>query len=312
MIIKMKLASFCLAAFLALTPIGFADPDPNFHIFLCFGQSNMESGARTEEADRTVNKRFQVLADFDAPNRGWKKGNWYDAVPPLTTRGSGLSLVDYFGKTMVASLPEKYKIGIVKCSVSGTKIELWDKDNYKTYLANLPASDSWKVTAANQYNGNPYQYLVDLAKIAQKDGVIKGILVHQGESNFEDPDWPKKVKKIYGDLMKDLDLKPENVVLLAGEVVNADHQGEKAAFNEILKKLPETLPNSYAISSAGLPCNSDHLHFTPAGYREFGRRYAEKMLSLMGYQAAEPKEPYVKPAATSPAAAPSAGDAVKP
>src|SRR5207249_5006506 len=138
----------------------------------------------------------------------------------------------------------------------------------KAYLGNLPASDSWKITAANQYDGNPYQYLVDLAKIAQKEGVIRGILVHQGESNFEDPDWPKKMKKIYGDLMKDLELKPENVTLLAGEVVNADHQGEKAAFNEILKNLPQTLPNSYAISSAGLPCNPDHLHFTAQGYRE--------------------------------------------
>jgi hypothetical protein len=309
---KKKLALFCLAAFFALTTNAFADPDPNFHIFLCFGQSNMESGARMEEMDRTVDKRFQVLQDFDAPNRNRIKGNWYDAVPPLTARGTGLSLVDYFGKTMVANLPEKIRVGVVKVSVAGTKIELWDKDSFKTYLGNLPASDSWKITAANRYDGNPYKYLVDLAKIAQKDGVIKGILVHQGESNFEDPDWPKKVKKIYGDLMKDLDLKPENVVLLAGEVVNADHQGEKAAFNEILNKLPETLPNSYAISSAGLPCNPDHLHFTPAGLREFGRRYAEKMLNVMGYRATEPKEPYVKPAATTPTTAPSAGEVNRP
>jgi len=152
---KLKLASFCLAAFFVLTTIASADPDPNFHIFLCVGQSNMESGARTEESDRAVNKRFRVLANFDAPNRGWQKGNWYDAVPPLTARGTGLSLVDFFGKTIVANLPENYRIGVVKCSVSGTKIELWDKDAYQTYLTNLPASDRWKVTAADQYNGNP-------------------------------------------------------------------------------------------------------------------------------------------------------------
>jgi hypothetical protein len=265
----------------------------------------MESGARMEEMDRTVDKRFQVLADFDNPSRGWKKGNWYDAVPPLTARGRGISLVDYFGRTMVTNLPAKIRVGIVKCSVSGTKIELWDKDGFKTYLSNLPAADSWKITAANQYDGNPYQYLVSLAKIAQKDGVIKGILIHQGESNVDDQDWPKKVKKVYGDLMKDLDLKPENVTLLAGEVVNADHQGEKAAFNEILKKLPETLPNSYVISSAGLPCNSDHLHFTATGYREFGRRYAERMLSVLGYKALEPKTSYLQPA-SPPTTAPSA------
>jgi len=185
---------------------------------------------------------------------------------------------------MVSNLPPNIRVGIVKCSVSGTKIELWDKDGFRNYLTNLPASDAWKIPAANVYSNNPYQYLVDLAKIAKQDGVIKGILIHQGESNFQDPEWPNKVKKIYGDLMTDLDLKPADVKLLAGEVVNADHQGEKAAFNEILKKLPETLPNSYTVSSAGLPCNPDHLHFTPEGQREFGKRYAETLLTAMGYK----------------------------
>ena len=251
----------------------------------------MESGGRMNDEDRTVDKRFQVLADFDNASRGWKKGQWYDAVPPLTARGRGISIVDYFGRTMVANLPPNIRVGIVKCSVSGTKIELWDKDSFRNYLTNLPASDAWKIPAANVYNSNPYQYLVDLGKIAQKDGVIKGILIHQGESNFEDQDWPKKVKKIYGDLMKDLDLQPADVKLLAGEVVNADHQGEKAAFNEILKKLPETLPNSYVVSSAGLPCNPDHLHFTPEGQREFGktRDTAEALLyDVRDYQAWKP------------------------
>ena len=284
---KTKLKSSLLAALLFSATSAFSQ-DTNFWIFLCFGQSNMESGGQMNDADRTVDKRFQVLADFDNASRGWQKGHWYDAVPPLTARGRGISIVDYFGRTMVANLPEKIRIGIVKCSVSGTKIELWDKDAFRNYLTNLPASDAWKIPAANIYNNNPYQYLVDLGKIAQKDGVIKGILIHQGESNFEDQDWPKKVKKIYGDFMKDLDLKPADVTLLAGEVVNADHQGEKAAFNEILKKLPGTLPNSYAVSSAGLPCNSDHLHFTAEGQREFGKRYAEKLLAVMGYPIKQP------------------------
>ena len=62
---------------------------------------------------------------------------------------------------MVANLPDKIRIGVVKVSVPGTKIELWDKDSYTTYLTNLPPADSWKITAANRYNGNPYQYLVD-------------------------------------------------------------------------------------------------------------------------------------------------------
>jgi hypothetical protein len=38
---KLKLLS--LAACLSFTLRASADPDPNFHIYLCFGQSNMES-----------------------------------------------------------------------------------------------------------------------------------------------------------------------------------------------------------------------------------------------------------------------------
>jgi hypothetical protein len=198
---------------------------------------------------------------------------------------------------MVANLPKETRVGVVKLGVSGTRIELWDKDAFRAYLDSLPPDGQWKKPLANEYGGNPYEYLVKLAKIAQQSGVIKGILIHQGESNFEDNDWPKKVKKVYDDLIKDLNLKPADVPLFAGEVVNKDHQGEKANANEIMKLLPGVLPNSHVVSSAGIPCNADHLHFTADGQRELGRRYAEKALGLMGYKATEPKEPYVKAAA---------------
>jgi hypothetical protein len=71
---NIKLIILSLAAFVPFATKASADPDPNFYIYLCFGQSNMESGGRMEEMNRTVDKRFQVLADFDAPRRGWKKG----------------------------------------------------------------------------------------------------------------------------------------------------------------------------------------------------------------------------------------------
>jgi alpha-L-fucosidase 2 len=283
---KMKLSLLALAVLFPLTPTASAQPDPNFHIYLCFGQSNMEGGGKIEEQDRKVDERFQVLADFDNPKRDRKKGQWYDAVPPLTRRVKGIGLVDFFGRTMVANLPEKIRVGVVKVGIAGTRIEVWDKDSYKEYLATSP---DWKVKIANEYGGNPYGYLVDLAKIAQKDGVIKGILLHQGESNADDQEWPRKVKKVYDNLIIDLNLKAESVTLLAGEVVNADQGGEKASANEIMKKLPATLPNSHVISSAGLPCNADHLHFTAEGYRQFGKRYAEKMLAILGYKVATTK-----------------------
>jgi hypothetical protein len=294
---RMALVTLSLVTLLSFAAQVPAAPDPNFWVFLCFGQSNMESGGRMEEMDRTVDKRFQVMADFDNANRGWKKGNWYDAVPPLAAKGSGICMVDYFGRTMVANLPAGVRVGVIKVSVPGCKIELFEKDTFKAYL---DTERDWMKNLAKNYDGNPYQYLVDMAKSAQKDGVIKGILLHQGESNPNDANWPNKVKGIYDNMMKDLNLKPEQVPFLAGETVNADQSGACAGFNKIMAELPKTLPNSYVVSSAGCVCNSDHMHFSPAGSREFGKRYGEKMLTAMGYKIKQAEtQPATPPAATS-------------
>lgn len=266
-----------LAALMWFIATAGAAPNSKFHIYLCFGQSNMESGGRMEERDKTVDPRFRVMADADSSSRDWKKGQWYDAVPPLAARGTGICLVDYFGRTMVANLPQDTRVGVIKVSVPGCKIELFEKDTFTNYLE---SAQSWMRNHVNRYDGNPYEYLVNLAKLAQKDGVIKGILLHQGESNPNDKEWPAKVKGIYENLIKDLNLNPAEVPLLAGELVNADQEGKCAAFNEIIAELPAILPNSYVVSSAGCVCSPDRLHFTAEGSRELGRRYGEKMLSV--------------------------------
>jgi hypothetical protein len=252
--------------------------DPNFHVYLAFGQSNMEGYPGIEPQDKTgVDKRFQMLAAVDFASPGRSKGEWYNAVPPLCRASTGLCPADYFGRTMVSRMPERFTIGVVNVSVAGCKIELFDKDNYQAYAATAPA---WMINIIKEYGGNPYQHLVDMARLAQKKGVIKGILLHQGESNTNDKDWPSKVAKIYKDLIGDLSLNAGNVPLLAGETVHADQQGATSSVNTIIGELPKVLPNSYVISSKGCECRSDHLHFTPAGYRELGKRYAEKMLEL--------------------------------
>jgi alpha-L-fucosidase 2 len=284
---KMKLRLLVLAGLLFLNVNAFSQ-DTNFWIFVCFGQSNMEGFPGVQEQDKTnVDDRFQVLATVDFRNMGRKKDNWYPAIPPLCRPSTGLCPADFFGRTLVANLPKNIKIGVLNVAVGGCKIELFDKDNYQSYASNAPV---WMKSIIRQYNGNPYQYLINAAKLAQKDGVIKGILLHQGESNTGDREWPNKVKGVYGNLLNDLNLKAEDVPLLAGEVVNADQNGQCAAMNPIIDQLPKTIPTAHVISSAG--CTAippDHLHFTPAGYRELGARYADEMLSLLSYKNTEPK-----------------------
>lgn len=278
---KMNVKSRCflILMLLLINVIAFSQ-DKDFHIYLCFGQSNMEAGVRPEEQDKVVDERFQMLATVDNPKLNRTMGNWYVATPPINRPENAMGPVDFFGRTMVENLPKQNRVGVLNVSVAGAQIELWGKDSYKSYL---DSATIWMQNICKQYDGNPYQRLVDMARIAQKDGVIKGVLLHQGESNSSDPEWPNKVKGIYNNLIKDLNLNPEEVPLLAGELKSKEENGVCYAFNtEILVNLPIVLPNSYIISSKGVKGSPDQFHFSDEGMRELGRRYAVKMLEIQG------------------------------
>jgi hypothetical protein len=274
-----------MAGLLFLSATGYTQ-DPNFYIFLCFGQSNMEGNAKFEAQDTIVNNRFRVLEAVNCPDLKREKGNWYTAVPPLTRCRTGITPADYFGRTLVENLPQNIRIGVINVAVGGCKIELFDKDQYQHYVTTVP---SWMTNMINEYNGNPYGRLVEMARLAQKDGIIKGILLHQGESNTNDTSWTRKVKLVYDNLLHDLNLKSQSVPLLAGELVHEDQGGVCASMNKIIRTLPQVIPNSHVISSSGCTRAADKLHFDAAGYRTLGNRYGVKMLSLLGYRVKENK-----------------------
>ncbi|MES2797973.1 MAG: sialate O-acetylesterase [Bacteroidota bacterium] len=253
--------------------------DPNFHIYLCIGQSNMEGAARIEAQDTiNIDSRFKVLEALDCPNLGRQMGQWYTAKPPLCRCDTRLSPADYFGRTMLENMPQYQSLGLVHVAVAGSKIEIFDQVKYKAYLDSSAKERPWMIKMADSYGGNPYERLIAMAKIAKKSGVIKGILLHQGESNTGDKTWPAQVKKIYDDILADLNIVPNSIPLIAGEVVGADQGGKCASHNEIIATLPQTIPKAMVISSKGLPAAPDKLHFNSEGVREFGKRYAETLM----------------------------------
>lgn len=273
----MKTKLFLIAFFLLITSSAMAQDE--LHVFLCFGQSNMEGNAKPETQDSIgINDRFVYLQTVDCPQSGHIKGNWYTAIPPVTRCYTGLSPADYFGRTMVENLPSNIKVGVINVSVGGCKIELFDKDNFQTYVENAP---DWLKNMVNEYDGNPYERLIEMAKLAQdQGGIIKGILLHQGESNNGETNWPEKVKKTYDNILEDLSLAPNSVPLLAGELLDEEQYGACAAMNPIINALPAHIPNAHVISSKGCEGVKDRLHFSAKGYRELGKRYADTMLSL--------------------------------
>ena len=270
------------------------EPDPNFYIFLCFGQSNMEGAARPEAQDlKSPGPRFLWMPAVDYPATETlperKMGEWYEAIPPLCRPNTGLTPADWFGRTLVESLPENIKIGVIHVAIGGIDIKGFLPDSIDNYVKTK--APGWMKGMLAAYDNNPYKRLVTLAKKAQKDGVIKGILMHQGETNTGDPKWAGMVKEVYDNLCGDLQLKPEEVNLYAGNIVQAGGKGVCIGCKKQIDELPQTLHTAQAISSDDCTNGPDRLHFDAAGYRELGCRYGEAVARHLGY---EPKRPYIE------------------
>jgi enterochelin esterase-like enzyme/lysophospholipase L1-like esterase len=267
-------------------------PDENFYIFLCFGQSNMEGAARPEAADlASPGSRFLLMpaVDFPATDQrpARKMGEWCEATAPLCRPNTGLTPADWFGRTLVASLPEHIKIGVIHVAIGGIDIRGFLPDSIQSYVKRAP---NWMKGMLAAYDNNPYERLVTLAKKAQQDGVIKGILMHQGETNTGDPKWAGMVNQVYEHLCGDLQLKPEEVNLYAGNIVQADGKGVCIGCKKQIDELPNTLHTSQVISSDGCTNGPDRLHFDAAGYRELGCRYGEAVARHLGYEPKRPKD----------------------
>ena len=271
--------------------------DPNFYIFLCFGQSNMEGNARPEAADlASPGPRFLLMPAVDFPAAGdrpaRKMGEWCEASAPLCRPNTGLTPADWFGRTMVESLPKNIKIGVIHVAIGGIDIKGFLPDSIKEYAEKK--APGWMKGMLAAYDNNPYKRLVELAKKAQKDGVIKGILMHQGETNTGDPKWAGMVKQVYENLCGDLQLKPEEVNLYVGNIVQAGGRGVCIGCKKQIDELPQTIHTCQVISSDDCSNGPDRLHFDAAGYRELGCRYAEAVARHLGF---EPKRPKNMPVA---------------
>jgi len=286
-----------------LEPLAALDEKDNFHVYLCFGQSNMEgqnwngttltfSDVIPQQYKTGVDPRFRVMAAVSGSyrisstqNEQRVQGQWYTAVPPLVRNNTGISPADYFGRTLVAGIADtSIKIGVIVVAVAGAAIEGFEKGSgANTYFNGQP--DWMRQIAVSSYGGNPYQRLVDLAKEAQKTGVIKGIIMHQGESGAASGNWAQKVRGIYNNLLNDLGLEQNSIPFLAGQPYGADRNINNAStINGLTNTMTAALPNgdnvAHVISSNGCGHGGDNLHFSYEGYKTLGERYGQKMLEL--------------------------------
>ena len=269
-----------------LASVANAAPDPNFHIYIAYGQSNMEGNATNfTDVDKKEHPRVKMFATTSCSNLGRPTvGEMYPAVPPMFKCNAGLSPADWFGRNMADSLPD-VTIGIIPVAQGGTSIRLFDPDDYKNYLS---SAESWLQSGAKAYgnDGNAMGRIIEVAKKAQEKGVIKGIIFHQGETDGGMSNWEQIVKKTYEYMLDQLGLSAEETPFVAGEMVDG---GSCKGFNSRVHNLSQYIANFGVASSKGYGSKGDGLHFTVEGYRGMGERYAQEMLKLINVTPVDPE-----------------------
>jgi hypothetical protein len=263
-----------------------SQPDPNFHIYLLLGQSNMAGGGAISDSapdcDTTPRVKVMSFADCsagpDCKTYVMKRTHdqWYTAFPPLHDCSAGLEGIcpgDWFGKTMIDSVRSDISIGLVPCALSGMALNVF-----------LKGSSAKSTVGPPPVNGkNAYDWVISRAKLAQQKGVIKGILMHQGESGSGTSQaWDAMAMQIYNDLKTDLNLDPKTPYIVGQLRSDATSPSQNnTSFNTMISGMPAKYPNTgYASSQGRLGNGKDVWHFRPSSMREIGKRYARALLSL--------------------------------
>lgn len=224
-------------------------------IFVMAGQSNMAGRGFVEPKDTISNNRVLTID---------KSGKWIYAKEPLNLNEPsyvGLDCGLSFANKLLEYVPEGISIGIIPCAIGGTAIEQWlDDEIYR------------EVKLLSNFQ--------DKVNLCQKNGEIKGILWHQGESNAytelipQYSDNLKSLTNIFRKIVKD-DTLPIFMGQL-GSYTNKDDQVLWDSINIIIDDFVEENENTYIIRTHDLKDKGDKLHFDSESQREMGRRFANE------------------------------------
>jgi beta-glucuronidase len=238
--------------FLTLLFGGVFAQQQDLDIYLLVGQSNMAGRAPLDESSKLADPSILMLD---------KNNNWVPAVDPVhfdkpDVAGVGPALS--FAREMLSGTHKK--IGLIPCAVGGSPIQVWEPDS--TYLNGL----------------HPYDDAIKRARLAMRQGTLKGIIWHQGESDNN-----PKAAAVYLDKLVSLvkrfrkDLGLPNLPFVAGEI---GYFNPATPINNVIDRLPDAVPNTAVVSAEGLTDKGDVTHFNTRSARELGRRYGQAMVQL--------------------------------
>jgi len=225
----------------------------NFHLFLLAGQSNMAGRGDVEAEDKQAHPRVLMLA---------KDGTWQPAVDPIhhDKPAAGVGPGKTFG-AILADADTNSTIGLIPAACGGSPISTWQPG-------------AW----FDQTASHPYDDAIQRARQAMKQGTLKAILWHQGESDCHDglaQVYQTNLEQLIVRFRKDLG-DPGLPVLIGqlGEFAGSPWTQYNRMVNDAQIAVTKKLTNVFFVSAEGLTSKPDNLHFDSPSQREFGKRYA--------------------------------------
>lgn len=225
-----------------------------FHLYLLIGQSNMAGRGKVQPEDQQPHPRVLMLN---------KQNQWAPATDPVhfDKTIAGVGLCSTFARAMAEADPS-ITIGLIPCAVGGTPLSRWEKE------------------------GDLHKRAMERAKIAMQDGVLRGALWHQGESDSGKEETANSYAARLAGMIATVraELGDEKLPLVVGELgrffLEKSDRPHVKTVNDALLAVAEKSPNTACASSEGLTDKGDKVHFSREGYHEFGRRYARLMQQL--------------------------------
>ncbi len=236
-------------------------PKDKLHLYLLIGQSNMVGRDKTGMADQPTHSRVLMLkTDL----------TWAAACDPLPyeedSGGVGVGPGMTFGRVL-AERDETVTIGLVAAAWGGTPMRRWGK------------------------GADLYEKAIVRAKAAQKQGVLKGILWQQGESDsYTEPlarSYKAKLVKLIADLREELGA--PDVPFITGEICQFRHPDFKQyeIINDTLKEVANQVPQVGFVGVEGLEHMGDQAHIDAPSQVRMGKAFAAEMIRVQAAASAQ-------------------------
>ena len=235
-------------------------PRDRFHFYLLIGQSNMVGRDKLQAEDRLPHPRVLMLtSDL----------KWVPASDPLPHEEGGAGVGVGPGMTFARILAERdaaVTIGLVAAAWGGTPMQRWVK------------------------GADLYEKAIVRARAAQRDGVLKGILWQQGESDSYTVPLARSYKAKLIKLIHDLraDLNAPGVPVVTGEICQFKHPSfpHYKIINKALVAAAREAPNVGFVSVDGLSHMGDQAHIDTPSQRRMGKAFAAEMIRVQEAMAA--------------------------